>query len=46
MAAVFIEGIIFFLLAVTGFRVKFAQMIPQRYVYEGTQALLIEILPG
>ena len=31
MAAVFIEGIIFLLLAVTGFRVKFAQMIPQRY---------------
>jgi len=29
MAAVFIEGIIFLILAVTGFRVKFAQAIPQ-----------------
>ena len=32
MAAVFIEGIIFLLLTVSGLRTKFAQAIPQGYV--------------
>ena len=30
MAAVFIEGIIFLILAITGLRVKFAKLIPTR----------------